>query len=164
MRLAKLAAAVSLLAGALLTSSESAKAQFGISVGFGSPGYYGYASPWWGGPAVRTGFSWGGPVLAGYASPYPAAYPVSPYYYEEPVVVRRVVRRAPVYYAPPVRTRIVAAPVYRPRQIVRQRTVVYRAPGYRPHRVVRRQIVRTGPRAYYRPVASRRIISEPRWR
>lgn len=127
------------LAGALaaLVGAGSAHAQgFGVSIGYGSAAYDDFDH------------GWGGPRYVSSHHAYDDVYaprtvvttrrvvssPVYEEYYDEPRPVvrsRRVVYRAPAYYAP--------------RRVVRSQRVVYRAPAYRPARVV----------------TTRRVVEEP---
>ena len=150
-----LSLAGALAAGAaLIGTAEPAKAQFGISVGFGSPFYGGYGY----GISVGFGSSYGYPSYG-----YGYGYPSYGYYGAPRVVTRRVVTTVPAYGygyggygyddgfygAPVIRRRVVySAPVVRTRRVVYSspfvstRRVVTRvaAPGY--GRVVTRRVYR----------------------
>jgi hypothetical protein len=103
---------------ALLIGASAAQAQsVGVSVGYGSPGYYGYDTGWRWGPTYPP-YTWGGPSYVGsyYAPTYAPAYSYGPgghvYGYDEasgqPIVTRRVVVTTA---APAPVTTTVAVPV-----------------------------------------------------
>ena len=143
-------------AGALaaLICVGSAEAQgFGISVGYGSPGFDDFDAGFGWGAGYRP-YSWGGPryvgsyyapIAGGYAYDEPAtvvttrraaAVPAYGYYAEPRTVVstRRVVRRILVAAPAGPMRRVVAAPAYddydAPRTVVSTRRVVMETPAF----------------------------------
>jgi len=105
-------AGLAAVGAAVVAAPEPAKAQVGISVGFGGPAYYG--GGWgYGYRPIRYGYGpgWG----YGYRRPFVRRVvvhrPYYPAYYHRPIV-RRVAYGYPAYYARPVVRRVVYRPAY----------------------------------------------------
>jgi hypothetical protein len=169
---------------ALIGASPVQAQDFGVSVGFGTPGY---DAGWgWGGyPA----YSWGGPRYVGsYYAPVAGTYDydqpatvvttrriVAAPAYDDYVAPRTVVRTRRVVAGAPVATRrtvvvrrVAAAPAYEyyaaPRTVITTRRVVAPAPVLEPRTVVTRRVVAApvydefaAPRAV---ISTRRVVTE----